>query len=381
MGDLSFDNIELDFEDTFFEDPSVLTSSDGEDDEGQKDQKSNKKNKVTELNVNNLFDTSTESVGEEDNQEEEDDESENSEENSTANQFYSSIASALVDDGVLSSIDKESLKDVKDAESFANLLKKEIESKLSEEQQRVRTALESGLEPSEIVKYEKTLEYLNNFTEEVISEESEEAELRRKQLIYQDYINKGFSSEKAVKEVEKSINAGTDIEDALAALNGNKEFYTKQYNDLIKAEQTKKQSETEALKAQVSELKKTVLETEEPFAGYKLDKGTRELVLKIISDPINKGKDGKMYTALQQFQNEKPTEFLHKVGLLYHLTDGFTKIDKLVKAKVKQEKLSSLKDLEHGLINSRVSGGSPVFTSGVGSESDSETYHGLALDL
>ena len=380
MEDLSFDNIEFDLDNTLFEDPSVLASSDGDDEEGQSG-KNNKKEKDTELDSNTLFDT-TESVGGEDNQEEEDDDADDkSEENRTANTFYSSIASALVDDGVLSSIDKKSLKDIKDAESFAELLKKEIESKLTEEQQRVRTALDSGLEPSEITKYEKTLEFLNNFTEDSINEESDEAELRRKQLIYQDYINKGFSSEKAVKEVEKSVNAGTDIEDALDALEANKVFYTKQYNDLIKAEQTKKQTEADAVKAQVETLKKAVLDTEEPFEGYKLDKATRALVLKIVADPNTKGEDGKMYTALQQFQLDKPTEFLHKVGLLYHLTDGFTKLDKLVKAKVNKEKLSSLKDLEHGLINSRVSGGSPVFTSGVSSENDSETYHGLTLDF
>ena len=128
MGDLSFDNIEFDFEDTLLEDPSVLTSSDGEDEEGQGAKKPEKSKHITELNPNTLFD-STESVGEEDNQEEEDDESDDTEENRTANTFYSSIASALVDDGVLSSIDKESLKEVKDAESFAELLKKEIDSK------------------------------------------------------------------------------------------------------------------------------------------------------------------------------------------------------------------------------------------------------------
>ena len=88
-----------------------------------------------------------------------------------------------------------------------------------------------------------------------------------------------------------------------------------------------------------------------------------------------------MYTALQQFQLDKPTEFLHKVGLLYHLTDGFTKLNKLVDAKVKKEKLSSLKDLEHAISQSKVSGGSPTFASGVSSEEDSETYHGLTLDF
>lgn len=381
MGDLSFENIEFSLDDTLFEDSSVLNSSDGEDETGQEDLKGKSKKTVTELNTNTLFDNSTESVGEEDNQEEEDDTEDNSEENRTANTFYSSIASALVDDGVLSSIDKESLKNIKDAESFAELLKQEINNKLGEEQKRVRTALEAGLEPEEITKYEKTLEFLNNITEENLQDESDEVVLRRKQLIYQDYINKGFSSEKAVKEVEKSISAGTDIEDALDALQANKEFYTKQYNDLIKAEQTKKSQESEQIKKQVETLKKTVLETEEPFDGYKVDKATRELIFKIVSDPTVKGNDGKMYTALQQFQLDKPTEFLHKVGLLYHLTDGFTKIDKLVKQKVKQEKLSSLKDLEHGLFNSRVTGNAPVFTSGVSSENDSETYHGLTLDF
>lgn len=378
--DLSFDNIQFDLDDTFINQVDFNEAS-GEDAEGQEDQKKEKNKQITELDPNKLFDP-TESVGEEDNQEGEDDESDNnSEENRTASKFYSSIASALVEDGVLSSIDKESLKGVKDAESFAELLKKEINSKFDEGQQRIRTALYAGVEPTEISKYEKTLEFLNNLTEEVIGEESDEAELRRKQLIYQDYINKGFSSEKAVKEVEKSVNSGSDVEDALDALKANKEFYTKQYNELIKTEQGKKKADEEAVKAQVEELKKTVLSTEEPFEGYKVDKGTRELILKIISDPTIKGKDGKLYTALQQYQLDKPAEFLHKVGLLYHLTDGFTKLDKLVKGKVKQEKLSSLKDLENGLINSRVSGGSPTFMSGVGSGDDSETYQGLTLDF
>jgi hypothetical protein len=40
----------------------------------------------------------------------------------------------------------------------------------------------------------------------------------RKSLIFQDLINRGYSQQKAEKEVQKSINAGTDIDDAIDAL-------------------------------------------------------------------------------------------------------------------------------------------------------------------
>jgi hypothetical protein len=55
----------------------------------------------------------------------------------------------------------------------------------------------------------------------------------RKQLIYQDFINRGYSQERASREVEKSINAGTDIEDAKEALEELKRYFKSSYEKEI----------------------------------------------------------------------------------------------------------------------------------------------------
>ena len=52
-------------------------------------------------------------------------------------------------------------------------------------------------------------------------------------MIFQDFINRGYSKERASREVKKSLDSGTDIEDANEALKSNKEFFKDKYNELI----------------------------------------------------------------------------------------------------------------------------------------------------
>jgi hypothetical protein len=94
----------------------------------------------------------------------------------------------------------------------------QVQSKLDAKQKRIDEALGVGIEPDEIKKYENTLNYLEGITNDIIEDESEQGEQLRRNLIYQDYINRGFSEARAKKEMEKSFNAGTDIEDALEAI-------------------------------------------------------------------------------------------------------------------------------------------------------------------
>ena len=96
-------------------------------------------------------------------------------------------------------------------------------------------ALNYGIEPTEIKKYENTLNYLNSVDDDSINDESDDGEKLRKNLIYQDFINRGYSKERATREVQKSFNSGTDIEDAMEALKSNKDFFNKKYKDFIDA--------------------------------------------------------------------------------------------------------------------------------------------------
>ena len=76
-----------------------------------------------------------------------------------------------------------------------------------------------------VKQYENTINYLESIQEDAINDEGKDGENLRKQLIFQDFINRGFSEERANREVTKSFNSGNDIEDAKEALAGNKEFF------------------------------------------------------------------------------------------------------------------------------------------------------------
>lgn len=45
----------------------------------------------------------------------------------------------------------------------------------------------------------------------------------------QDYLNRGYSQARAEREYNKSVQAGTDIEDAKEALTGNREHFQSKY--------------------------------------------------------------------------------------------------------------------------------------------------------
>ena len=105
----------------------------------------------------------------------------------------------------------------------------QINNGLDETQRRISEALNAQVPVDSIKMYENTIRQLSSITEEQLQEESQDMENFRKSLIYQDLINRGYTQQKAEKEVKKSLDAGTDIDDAIDALYSNIEFYKNQY--------------------------------------------------------------------------------------------------------------------------------------------------------
>lgn len=295
------------------------------------------------------------------------------------NNFYSSIATACVEDGIFPDLDEEFLKTVKDAEGFKEALNKQMKAMLDERQRMISEALEYGVEPDDVRKYQNVLEYIDNISEDAIREEGDAGIALRKKLIYNDYLNRGFSEERAKKYTQRSFDQGTDIDDALDAKLSNKEFYSSQYENIV--EQAKKQAEQEALeeKKRAESVRKTIMETEEPFEGVKLDKATRQRVFETISKPVYKDKDGNMYTALQKAQHDDEEGFIRKLGYIFTLTDGFKNLDGLVKGKVQKETKRGLQKLEQSLRTPPMPG-EPRFASGVGGVEGSKS-RGVILDI
>ena len=348
--------------------------------ETPKDKEEKENKEATEVvDVNSLFTEEPESVGSGDNNKEKED---TTSKEGTSPNFYSSIAKTFAEDGVFQNLDEEALSKVNDAESFLDLVEQQVQSKLDEKQKRIDQALNAGIEPTQIQRFENNMKMLNSITEDSISEEGEKGENLRKNIIYEDYIQKGFSKERAIKAVERSIAAGTDIEDAKEALQSCKDQVNKAYNDAIKKAEEEKANEEKELKEQAEALKKSILSDKKPFGDLEIDKSTRQRVFDAISKPVfTDPETGERLTALQKYEADNHNDFMKYVGLTYVLTDGFKSLDGLVKGKVKKEVGKSLKELEHTLNNTaRNSNGTLKFTSGVSSDSES-AFSRYTLDI
>lgn len=336
---------------------------------------------VQEVNPDELFTEEPESVGSEkvDTQGKEDTTSKEETGTSPKTNFYSSIASALKEEGILSALDEETLSKIQTPEDFAEAMENELKAKLDERQKRIDEALQVGVEPDEVRKYEGTINYLNTITEDAISDESANGEKLRKQLIFQDFLNRGFSKERAQRETQKSFNSGSDVEDAKEALASNKEYFQQEYEDLIAEARAEEEAEKARTKKEAEELKKSILDEKEIFKGLELDKTTREKVYNSISKPVYKDPEtGQYLTAIQKYERDNRQDFLKKIGLLFTMTDGFTNLDKLVKPTATKQVKKSLRELEHTINTTRRNtDGSLSFISGVSDDPESKVSYEL----
>ena len=267
--------------------------------------------------------------------------------------ILASVALACYEDGIFPDLSEDEIKEIKDSESFAAALKKQIDAGLDAEQKRIRDMLNVGVEPDVIQRYEGAIQYLSDISEEELEAESDDAETLRKKIIYSDYINRGFKKERAQREVERSINAGTDIEDAKAALESCLDFYKEEYHSIVEERKAAAAAAKAAQEKQLKEFKAKVLNTDKPFDGINLDKGTREKVYNNMTKASYKDEDGHIMTPIQKYIRENSLDAQYYLSLMYTLTDGFKNIDKLVNQKLTKAKKGALRELEHKLNNTR----------------------------
>lgn len=384
--ELSMDNIlSADEIEGLFEDQEIQDTQPEENEENTDENQENNNKETEETTEVTTEDISEkpEGVGSEDNREEQEDTTSNKGGSSPKNNFYSSIAKAFAEEGIFPDLDDESASKIKTPEEFRDLIEDRIKSELDERQKRVDEALNAGVEPSDIRKYENTISYLDSIKDETITSENEEGEKLRKQLIYQDFVNRGYSQERATREVKKSFDAGTDIEDAKEALKSNLEFFQGQYDNLIEEAKAEEEKEIKQRKEQAEKLKKSILEDKEVFGELSIDKKTRQKIFDNISKPVYKDPNtGQIFTALQKYEMENRTDFLKNVSLVFTLTDGFKNLDGLVKGKVKKEVKKGIRELENVLNNTaRTSDGNLRFVSNVEDDPESFIGQGWTLDV
>ena len=335
---------------------------------------------TAEVDFSDFIGNQSESVGSEENSEGNRETPDSKNDTGAPNKnLFSSIAKALRDEGVFPDLSDDTCDNIKDAEAFRKLFDEQVSNSLSERQKRIDAALNGGADTEEIRNYNNDL-YINEFlnakeTQDRLESESEDGETLRKQVMYQDYINRGFSEERAKKLVLKSVEDGTDIEDAKEALNSCKDYYSKRvesYQQEIKSREKSKKAEEEK---QYNNLKKQIIDTEDFFGGVKVDKSTRQKAYDSITKPVYKDENGNFLTALQKYQKENPLDFMKNVALMYSLTDGFQNVDKLTKKQVKAGLKKGFAELESVLNNTRRnSDGTLNFANGDPTEENRENW-------
>lgn len=395
METLSFDNIlgEQEIE-TLFTDPEdndvqeehKETEEEEVETPDSDDKKQKEKDNTTEdVDPEDLFeDKAPESVGSgKDNEGKEGTAPDNDADGTSPNNFYSSIANACAVDGIFPNLDDETIKKAVDAESFSNLIEAEINARFDEKQKRISQALENGVEPNDIKKYESTLNYINTITDAAIAEESEKGEQLRYNLIYQDFINKGMTPDKAKKFADRTVDAGTDVEDAKEALLSNKEFFSNAYNKMLQDAQQKADEEKAEREKNAKELEKSLMKDKQLFGDMEISNDIRKKAFDSVSKPVYKDPEtGDYMTAIQKYESEHRADFLKYTGLIFAMTNGFKDFDSFAKGKVKKEVKKGLRELEQTLNNTRRNNdGSLRMVTNQKDDPNSFISKGMKLDL
>lgn len=395
MEALSFDNILGEQEvETLFTDPEdndvqeehKETEEEEVETPGSDDKKQKEKDNTTEdVDPEDLFkDKAPESVGSgKDNEGKEDTAPDNDADGTSPNNFYSSIANACAVDGIFPNLDDETIKKAVDAESFSNLIEAEINARFDEKQKRISQALENGVEPTDIKKYESTLNYINTITDAAIAEESEKGEQLRYNLIYQDFINKGMTPDKAKKFADRAVDAGTDVEDAKEALLSNKEFFSNAYNKMLQDAQQKADEEKAEREKNAKELEKSLMKDKQLFGDMEISNDIRKKAFDSVSKPVYKNPEtGDYMTAIQKYESEHRVDFLKYTGLIFAMTNGFKDFNSFAKGKVKKEVKKGLRELEQTLNNTRRNNdGSLRMVTNQKDDPNSFISKGMKLDL
>ena len=280
----------------------------------------------------------------------------------TSSPNYTSLAQALIADGAIDEV--EGL-DVTDADSFRQLLDINANRKLNYQQQRVSEALNAGLQTDEIQIYEQGLQDLNNITYDAIEDESDNGLEIRKQLIYQSALSRGMTEQQASREVNKSVKAGTDIEDAKDGLDALKDELMGKYHEMVNQRRYEQEQYVQRQRDFVGNVQQYIMENDDDILNG-LPKNTREKMLRALYEQNETLQDGTRVTPLERFAREDPAKFNAMLSYMYVMTNGGTDMQALGRSAASKATKSRMTNLENVLRNQPSNGGDYRYVNNAG---------------
>lgn len=301
---------------------------------------------------------------------EEGDEGEETQENSP---IYSSFATVLSEQGLLPSVDLQST-EINSVDDLTTVLKTEIENqgkqyiidKIGEDGYE---ALEKGISLTELQQFNDTTATLDAITNDTLQNDVELA----KRIILQDYVNQGIDENRALRILNKSIDAGEDavVEDAVESLESLKAFEQTRLAKVAEERQAQQAAYAEQQEKIDNDLKNSIYKNDEFLKGYKVNKGMQDKVYNSITKIVSTSPEGIAENKLMQQRRQDPVSFDTKLYYLYELTNGFEDFSKLVTKSTSKATTQLEKALRQ---NKFEQGGNPTFL-------DKESYGGIGSEL
>lgn len=286
---------------------------------------------------------------------------EDEEQDSDGGSMIKPLLEALAEEGVLmldegEEITGESVQDLMSA------IEKTVSKKLEGRYKYIDEALSSGVEVSTIQQYEQDMKVLDSIGNDQVAGMNDESIDLRKRLIYQDFISRGYSEERAAKEVDKSMKAGTDIDDALEALDGLKRSVQGKYNQEVEQAKAAVEQQKQESAKRLEGIIKAASTMDEFGDAMGLSKAERENAVKSIIIPRVEY-NGQYITELDKHALENPEDFYPKLAMIYKATDGFKNLSKL-SSKIVSKKVSSKVNNLEKMLRGSYSGGKMKLSSG-----------------
>ena len=221
-------------------------------------------------------------------------------------QLYSNLAAQFKSEGVLPGL--ENIEDIKDLTALNEAIRKEVESRFDDEQKRIKEAVKVGAEPTEVSEKLSTISKLESVTPEFLSDEKN---LNfRMQAIAQDFIDKGYNPERAHTLAQRSVDAGTDIEDADFAIKNIIAHEKKSLDNII---ELAKDKEAKSL----NDIKDYIQKTPEVLPGIQLTDSQKDELYKGITTDV-----GNKDNAFVAYQKSDPVGSRIKLEAFFYLTKG-----------------------------------------------------------
>lgn len=282
---------------------------------------------------------------------------------------FGELARALAEEAIFS--DAEGAAKVEDAEGFRRLMEAEVRSRVDAENRRALEALDAGAPPDDVRRLEAISRDLDGYDEARLADEGDDGAALRKELIYKRALFDGMDEARAAKEVEKSMRAGTDIDDAREALADMRAAAKEAYGNMV-AEARRRKEEAAARDAEARRRLEADIMGGEGLTGP-LSEAVRRRVVNNVMTPSETLPDGRRVTPLQKYCMTDPMA-ARVLGELFTLTGGFRDLGALAEAKARKGVSRGLADMERRLREAPPAAGGGLRYMGGGDGADPGRY-------